>query len=768
MHEKNKATQEKTADFKTQLNQILQTPLSTETINDYASGAIHKLIALLGEVIAEYQHQPTQSFDSSAALEDAAFYYFGLSGINEILDHVTDIAAEIHSLDSTISQAKQVDEVIVPPGILELVPNNGNTPFEHARLIPKLKSLLFVLANDFDVDVNNPAQLSMIKGPVNENMVRRTSYYLVEIPPIQRKVLICDEENNITYVFDDKILAPAGVTSEQLIKLTKEELNSLLERHKAGQRVVYSKNFLANLVSALKNPQVDPSRTDTAVDLRYLYPDAPQDVLSVIRIARKFEVGSKVIKDAIEALGPELGETQVYRFNTKQATGYTEEQQEKIRQYLETRGMLSPKPPEGVVALSGLMEALDIPTRPVLQKAIDSLGESLGETKLYKFGPRVVAGYNPHQQSLIRQYLEESGYYESAPEGYKTINGVAKELGLAHSVIQQAVEEIGENMGELTIFKSHAGNSYYLSPAQQELVRNYLNEKGLFAPDVPDGYLSILGMAEKYGVDHATITKAIGDLDKALGDVESYRFFSQRARGFSPAQQEVILHHLQERGLISDEAPEGTLSFNRLKEHFGLGGDEILKKAVSFLQQSGQLGEVRSYRFGTRKKPAIGYTVEQQQIIHEYLLKNNLIQNEAPENYRNASEISQNLGVDANHVRIVISELGGSLGEVKSYKSNNRIVPHYDLAQQAAIEERLGTRGFIGTKPPEGYLPISAIANLAGVAQTTAMNAAASLRGILGETKQYRFKTLFTVGYSPEQQQIILNYLQEKLSKRST
>src|SRR5680860_653450 len=86
-----KGTEGKTAkspNFKTTLSQIQSRPLIPENIDSYAEDALKDLITLTSSAVTEYKNQQTSDLRTGNEAEDAAFAYFGLNNIEEILNHI--------------------------------------------------------------------------------------------------------------------------------------------------------------------------------------------------------------------------------------------------------------------------------------------------------------------------------------------------------------------------------------------------------------------------------------------------------------------------------------------------------------------------------------------------------------------------------------------------------------------------------------------------------------------------------------------------------
>lgn len=340
---------EKSRLFKSTLTQILSRPLSPENIDLYAEDALTDLIGLVSSVTGEYDKQQTVQLPPNKELEDRAFTYFGLNNIEEILSNVHSKAEEIRGLDGIIARAEKRNSVVIPPEPGQEPIREGDGSFKEKSIISRTKTLLFILSNDFDIDVNDPEQLSLTIGVLTGDMMRKESYFMINVPKLNRTILSCDEEGNVTYIFDNAILESYGISQENLANMTKAEINDFLhEDQSLGKRVIYSNSFVPNMINLITDLKIDQNEhTPEGLGL-YLYPKAPEGALSLFGVSKVFGIGFYAVDTAIKALGGKLGETRIYKFaSTRAAIGYTPQQQEMIRQELEKRGNLSPSAPEG-------------------------------------------------------------------------------------------------------------------------------------------------------------------------------------------------------------------------------------------------------------------------------------------------------------------------------------------------------------------------------------------------------------------------------------
>ena len=165
-------------DFASSVAEIINQPLTVENIDTYAEAALDKLIQLIDDMVQVYNHQPTIWLDNPAQRENAAFAYYGIEEINELLDHIAAKAEQLIAIDTAIGQIESIGDVFVPPddrpGPTTSASEAPNR--ESVTRQPRLKTLLFVLANEFGIELSSEA-LRIRRGEVETAMMRQEPYY---------------------------------------------------------------------------------------------------------------------------------------------------------------------------------------------------------------------------------------------------------------------------------------------------------------------------------------------------------------------------------------------------------------------------------------------------------------------------------------------------------------------------------------------------------------------------------------------------------------
>jgi hypothetical protein len=620
----NQAHPDRQQKYHTEIDAIVGQALTPESIDTYADEALERLIEVIGRATDDYSRQPTLRFEAASDTENATFGYYDLQNVELLLDTIADKADELHLIDDLIARTSSVNEILLPPDLRKPAGiERGNGTVEKKKLIPKLKTLLFVASNDFNVNITDPDQLRLTSGALPETMMRGQSYYHVEFPMLHRSVFICDEAENITFLFDDLALKKYEMTSLELTALTKSDIKALISDDPSlGRQLVYTKHFIPHLIDALEDPATRPqARAEVNPEEpagSYLYPKAPEGFMSATGLGRVWQIASDTINSAVVELSDTIGEVNRYKFSQKAVGGYSPEQQAILHQYFEAKGAFSEAAPEDHMTAKGLSRLWEVSDTSIY-KALKELGDTIGEVHTYKFGRQVFPGYTPEQQAQIRLQLEAQGTFAAAvPEGYTSEAGLRAEWGINTVTINKAIKELGDSLGDLIYYRFGNMRTIGYSPEQQEIIRQYLEAKGNFNDKAPEGYISVRGMADSWELSFGVVNRVVDELTERLGTVDQYKFGRSNilAAAYNPEQQSIIRRRLEEKGMFCEQPPEGYYSAANLGLMWKGVGQAAVYKAIEHLSDS--LGEVRLYKFTSRV--VYGYSPAQQELIKQYLV----------------------------------------------------------------------------------------------------------------------------------------------------
>ncbi len=201
----------------------------------------------------------------------------------------------------------------------------------------------------------------------------------------------------------------------------------------------------------------------------------------------------------------------------------------------------------GKVTIGWVAEKLKVAPRTI-EKALDNpaISDKLGAITTTQRGTELQHLLTPPQVATLAEHLQST----PPPEGYRTLNGVAKKLGIGGNTVRRIIDELNSAGADVHGEEYHkaTGLSYrYYSPTDQRKIENQARKEGLFTP-VPAGYLLRTTVAKQLHVTHATINHAI----EALG-ITPERYRVQRQNGqlactlgyhLSPEQAEQVAAYL--------------------------------------------------------------------------------------------------------------------------------------------------------------------------------------------------------------------------------
>ncbi len=530
--------------FQASIDAITSRRLTPENLDQYADEALNDLVGVVDEAVQTYKRQPTIDAPNPKEEERAAFSYYGMEAnvVEATLDHIANVADQIHGLDTVIAEATvNSRNIIIPPNegqAVEIIPGDGS--FQEKQTIPRTKTLAFILENQFDIDLRDPEQFTLTTGALGDNMMRGLSYNLVESPALNRAVFVCDEEGNVTFVFDTARLADAKLDSSILARMTKDELSELLEQQgNLGRRVVYSPQFVERMISLLEEiPQEDKAEIIDNNTSQFLKPNEnlPEGSLAYAKIAERLEVAARTVSLAIKELQDQLSPVSRGR-----AKYYLPEDQQKIHDYLEEKGVLVPRAREDQLAVFGMAKKFEVPRSAIL-RALKELGVEIGDVAKAKFETSISSAYSPEQQEIVKQWLEDN------EKGGLSELQLAEKFNTSRFIINKIRKELSNEDTATPLVGS--GRRVLVPASQHELIGQLVEKHHSKTPrelsEAPEGYESKMDIVRRLGIHSKTITRAIEATQEELGDVPMALFSNNPSPAYSPEQQRIIEQWLSE------------------------------------------------------------------------------------------------------------------------------------------------------------------------------------------------------------------------------
>ncbi|MEI6054002.1 MAG: hypothetical protein WCQ49_01400 [Candidatus Saccharibacteria bacterium] len=685
------------------IDSILDTELTVESIDNYAENAFRKLLIFAIGKIEEFEKsQSTEGLNTSKEIEDAAFKYFGIEDISSVLDRIIAENDRIYNLDKVIAKSKRINSVIVPTSSEHGLQAGSGGEYNKPALLNRLKAILYILEKKYEVDTNDEDQISVIEGENTDDMMRQSSYFMIEARKLKRTILVCNETNNASYVFNSDILTEKGIKTDELFSLSKQDLNSMLQATpEIGKRVVYSKvGFIPRIIDSIENPissQPDEVKPELSDSGRLLKEKMPEGYRSNHRIASENGVADSTIINIISKIRSRTDynnelEAKSYLYGNIVTKGYSQEQVDLIVSQLDH----SPEMPEGYKSIRKI--ALDMGVSPnTVKNAIDKMTQEKDydgylDAEEYRYFNVVTKCYSPEQQQSIIDFLNIA---PPPPEGYKAISSIAEETGAALDTIRSTIKRIrsaddynGQLEANIYRFKPHSVEGY--APEQQA----YIIENIKIAPPAPEGYKTTFKIALDNNLTTDTVNDAIDQIRASEQGREKlatkeYKFNTSVNEGFSLEQQEIILSQIN----IAPPPPEGYITLSGLAKNLGIAYDK-LKNAVETIKNSESYsGELDAGLYKFFNNTVEAYSPEQQEYMKNYLE----IAPPAPEGYKSIGVFAKNLGIDHRNLKTTIEiiksndDYNGGL-DIKLYRFGRTTAFGLSPEQQELILKNISRR----------------------------------------------------------------------------
>lgn len=303
--------------------------------------------------------------------------------------------------------------------------------------------------------------------------------------------------------------------------------------------------------------------------------------------------------------------------------------------------------------------------------------------------PRVFEPNFTDEQIDIINRLKSLMEYEDAPEGYLTIRGIARTLGVMDDMVGSFIDKLSIPAKKMR----HNGairNLY--SPDNVKRISEAIGEIG----EVPEGYLNTNDLARMSNVSSTAMRLAI---DKSGIYGKKYRRLGKISTFFSPDEIDLITEGRENLLIVSDEY----LSTKRLASVLGVG-PKLVASTAQDLSITGVVARVE----GNKMSQGLQFSPEEQQLIAIKIREES-----APDDYVSLGSLVSELKAHSDTVRSVLNNLDI---KVRKGRGDNGQISDFISPEDG---ERIKGEFSLRRKAPEGYLSFNSIAPLIGVTPIT-------------------------------------------------
>lgn len=632
-------------DFSVKVDEITGRQLTPKGLRSYADDALEDLIRLINDVTEQYDRQPTIAQVHNKEQEDTALSYFGFDPdyINFILDFISSKAEEINKLDDQVSHMRHTrDRTIVAPNTRTPITRSGEGSFE-AKFEPRLNTVLFLLSNKFGIDLDkaDPDQIILSDGPLDRNTMRKVSYNVIELPAMNRTILVCDQVGHATYVFDNELLNEQGIAIDTLLSLNPDELRDLFVAHpKLGISLKSTQSYVEDIASLMDDIPEAEEKITSGKTVEFLRPDG---VLSGAAIAAKIneQYGARInhktiyrVADQLEAEG--LITRTSYDLGPKRTIpGYTDSDYEQIVARLEEADLLYPVAPADVSSLTTLVgdavgrhsTAYDTVFADVLARA----EQAFGTLPKYRFLSKTSIGVTKDQLPIVDVMIEEhvdklralaaakkvlkdlAAEETRRPEGTMTLPQIGEASGVSSSLYIKAFNNVEPAVRAIADYK-HGPNGFKGFNAEQVAVIEAEIER-LKTSDREPGRWTAPELADELGVSSHIVREA---LEQISAPHRTERVNNKPSPTYDPDIVEALRKNekvIYMANLPHENEREGVVSLAKYAKSRRMSADTAKKVISKYHMPVGDFG------FGPNSKPAAGLLPEDQRFIDDVLDK---------------------------------------------------------------------------------------------------------------------------------------------------
>lgn len=558
-----------------------------DALAEYADLAIEELTDVIEDILASYAVDATEVPADSRSAERAALQHFGLKEgvIDNTLSELITVNAQIqHILAENVHVE---DKEFVPTQLVEMPIKAGSgNGYERIILQPRGATIKFIISrllnSDWD-ELKRTGRAASVKGRLDPNWVRKTSYELITTTDFDRSIMVCDEKGNRTFVFSRSKLKQIGIDDEALKDMDKPEMTDLIHGHPGiGMSLIYEEEtYVESIGTLLTGLEGDEKMNETASELLLPYIDDSVHTANQITLALNSLYGCKLshktVIDAARSLAEEgLVRNQEYRLGPKRtAVAYDKDEFEIIHQQLGERDMLYPVADKDDLSFpTAVARKLNL-TPPVIERLAPLAGVVAEDLPFKRFQHATMLACNKRQFERLESFIAENSdqlSLKSKVRSARVLSQKAIVSAVGTGVGWDALMKIGEELGIDTSSISS------VEAPEISTLKEYAERKGYVK--APEGYKTLKMLQDEKGFQYRDMQAALDDLCESIGPVGRHIYGPHPYDSYSPAQQQAIIDSVERiRAARPEKRTAGRLTAPEIAKELGVSG-EVVRNAL--------------------------------------------------------------------------------------------------------------------------------------------------------------------------------------------
>lgn len=306
------------------------------------------------------------------------------------------------------------------------------------------------------------------------------------------------------------------------------------------------------------------------------YKEPSEGWTSLAALSREIDVDYAALKRTAKRLAKGLPGESIKTFRPAKGRA-TEYYSPELRALIEEQLATGFKPPEGWLANGAAKDEIGGISGPNLARLAEKHRQNNPEWFAeYGYPGQKYEYYSPE---LVEALRSEIGGFERAPEGWQTVDTIAKSLGVAHRTVANIIDtHASEYEGSVQEYRDNINRKLkYIAPDLAAFVTEQLQSREL----APDGWRTNQSVIEELGIAQTTAQRIANEYREEHPEYFANYMLDTSSKVIEHYSPELVAI-IKERIAEVDPAPAGWRVALNIAEELGVSDTTIRKKADEY------------------------------------------------------------------------------------------------------------------------------------------------------------------------------------------